>query len=511
MKNATFLFSICMLLVTTAFEQAGTLDSSYGKNGKVIGRISRYCAAYDAVLQPDGKIVAAGTSFYDFMLLRYKKDGSLDKTFGNQGIVLTDFSGGDIGASVVVQPDGKIIVAGSTSKDTANNFALARYQQDGSLDSSLGLNGKVVTDFGISEVGNTVLLQSDGKIVLAGGSGYGPGENFALVRYKKNGRVDSSFGTNGEVITNLAGSDNHLNAAALQANGKFVVAGSVYTRYSDHPQIYFALARYKDNGNLDDSFGDHGKVLTDFGYDAQAFSMLIQPDGRIVAAGSVNAPTAAFGLARYRHNGDLDSSFGDNGKLITKGDATSVALQADGKIIVAGQYYQSFGVRRFRPNGRIDSSFGTDGVVTTSFSDVASSLPHVVLTQTDGKIVVVGQVSEFDFSFVAIARYNGDNTSAPVNGIAVSNVQPGKDATASIVLAPNPVRDVLRIDGLRSTSGGLSSSKSISIIDATGKLLKQVTTANNTHSFDTKQLTTGIYLVRISDGHAATTLKFFKE
>jgi hypothetical protein len=112
---------------------------------------------------------------------------------------------------------------------------------------------------------------------------------------------------------------------------------------------------------------------------------------------------------------------------------------------------------------------------------------------------------------VAIARYNGDNTSAPVSGIAVSNVQTDKNATASIVLAPNPVRDVLRIDGLRSTSGGLSFSKTISIIDATGKLLKQVTTANSTHSFDTKQLTTGIYLVRISEGHTATTLKFFKE
>lgn len=507
MKNATLLFVICMLLSATSFEQAGTLDSSFGDNGKIITRISGYCVASAVAIQPDGKIVVAGTCGHDFLVLRYKKSGFLDKTFGDQGIVLTDFDGNAGGTSMVLQSDGKIIVAGSAWNSNNVDFALARYQQDGSLDSSFGNDGKVVTDFGLSEGGNSVLLQADGKIVLAGTSVYGPGENFALVRYKKNGRVDSSFGTNGEVITNVSGSDNHLNAAALQANGKIVVAGSVYTRYSDHPQIYFALARYTDNGNLDDSFGDSGKVITDFGGDAQAFSVAIQSDGKIVAAGSYTKKVGVA-LARYGQDGRLDNSFGTHGKVITifavGCDVNSVAIQTDGKILTAGAYYQAFALLRYKQNGIIDSTFGGDGLVTTSFSDVFPSMANDLAIQNNGKIVVVGNVS-YDFSFIAIARYNGDNTSTPINSIGVSNAQKNKNVMANILLSPNPVQDILRIDGLSSFT------KTISIIDAKGKLLKQETTANDNYSFNTKQLSAGIYLVRIAGGHAATTLKFLKE
>ena len=111
MKNTTLLFAICMLLNTSSFSQAGTLDSSFGKNGKIIARISKDCYATAVAIQPDGKIVVAGSSDADFLVLRYKKEGTIDKTFGNQGIVVTDFGGTDI-AGPVLPPDGKIIVAG---------------------------------------------------------------------------------------------------------------------------------------------------------------------------------------------------------------------------------------------------------------------------------------------------------------------------------------------------------------------------------------------------------------
>jgi len=205
---------------------------------------------FSVALQPDGKIVVAGYAGGDFALARYNSDGALDTSFGSGGKVTTDFGGSyhPDGFSVALQPDGKIVVAGYAGGD----FALARYNSDGALDTSFGSGGKVTTDFGGSDAGYSVALQPDGKIVVAGYAGL----DFALARYNSDGALDTSFGTGGKVTTDFSGGRDVGYSVALQPDGKIVVAG--------YAGVDFALARYNSDGALDTSFGSGGKVTTDF-------------------------------------------------------------------------------------------------------------------------------------------------------------------------------------------------------------------------------------------------------
>jgi uncharacterized delta-60 repeat protein len=258
-------------------------------------------------LQRDGRIVVAGARFeansgiMDFTLVRYTRGGKLDMSFGRGGRVVTDLGGDDWAAGVVAQPDGKIVVAGG--RRTANgpgwDFALVRYTSDGKLDMSFGRGGRVVTDLGV--VPYSVVVQPDGKIVAAGNSS---GAAFALVRYTSSGKLDTSFGVRGKVLTVFGpnGDDSGADALALQADGKIVAVGTwggVDLAHNHFTGGYFALARYTIRGKLDASFGKGGKVLTfgpRHGGRAEADALAIQKDGNIVAAGDL---AGDFALVRY--------------------------------------------------------------------------------------------------------------------------------------------------------------------------------------------------------------------
>ena len=141
--------------------------------------------AFAMALQPDGKLVVAGDSDANFALARYNSDGSLDAGFGTGGKVITSFGGTDQASAVILQPDGKIVVAGQTDTGVSIDFALARYMPDGSLDGAFGSGGRVTTNFigNSDDLGSAVALQSDGKIVVGGTSD----DNFALARYTPEG------------------------------------------------------------------------------------------------------------------------------------------------------------------------------------------------------------------------------------------------------------------------------------------------------------------------------------
>jgi uncharacterized delta-60 repeat protein len=253
-----------------------------------------------------------------------------------------------VGTSVVIQSDGKIVVGGNTfSFNTGTDFALARYNADGSLDASFGAGGKVITDVAVN--GNDFLaglaLQSDGKIIAAGSSiPLGPdGSNFAVVRYDTNGVLDPTFGTGGIASIDFGSAREIGRAVALQLDGKIVVGGETTTDF--RPQ--FALARYNVDGTADATFGTGGFSTTSFSPDmnTQIFGIGIQADDRIVAAGTTfvqNVPgNGDFGVARYNADGSLDTTFGTNGLTITdfsvSSDAvTGMTIQLDGKIIVVG-------------------------------------------------------------------------------------------------------------------------------------------------------------------------------
>src|SRR5213080_369218 len=356
-------------------------------------------------------------------------DGDLDPTFGTEGKVLTDFDHStDIADAVAIQADGKLVVVGTTYQDndfSDEDFAVARYNPDGTLDETFGVGGKVQTDFpDLAAVASSVVIQPDGKIVVAGGAFplFTFAGDFKVVRYNSNGSLDTSFGDGG-IVTTTFPEGSYAFDVALQADGKIIAAGTVFVDFNpgDSSNTDFALARYNPDGTPDATFGNGGHVSTDFfGLEDDAFSLLIQPDGKIVAVGSANDPATFYDFAavRYLSNGTIDTTFGVAGKVSTDfGDqnfdrARSAALQADGKIVAAGFAIsqnggvQNFAVARYTSNGVLDTTFSRDGKTQIDFGNCCQSAMKVLL-QSDGKIITVGgsngESSEDDF---LLARLN---------------------------------------------------------------------------------------------------------
>jgi uncharacterized delta-60 repeat protein len=404
------------------------------------------------VLQRDGKFVAAGRDSFNFALARYWPNGSLDRGFGAGGRVHTDVVGANFAAdfagvdAAAIQRNGKLVAAGWGSYKGNDEWpVLARYRPDGRLDRKFGRNGMVQKYFraggGLLVGAHAVAIERDGKIVAAGDS-YSfdayctespcapPSGLFALARFLPSGRPDRSFGSGGSVATDVGpGPIDAAEALAVQKDGKLVLAGwSGDVFGAPRWKGDFALARYRSDGRLDPTFGNGGKVVTGFGPRAvdEAEAVALQRDGRIVAVGRScalpHALTACrLAVARYLPDGRLDHSFA-GGMVLLRFDsagfneASAVAVQQDGKIVVAGRSGPStrppseFALARFLPNGHLDRSFGTGGRVRTQIRrgqfDAAAAL---VLTRR-GKVLVAGQSyrsirTPGDF---ALARYRRD-------------------------------------------------------------------------------------------------------
>lgn len=342
-----------LIITLTRYLPNGTFDTNFNGTGIVKTDFSPYNFGYGIALQSDGKILVAGTVFNEFGLTRYNTDGSADTSFNGTGMVITtDFvngtSGGNSAYSVAMQSDGKIVAAGQYS-DRYNNhgFAVARYQTNGTLDTSFNGTGKANSGLALlEELGRSVAIQSDGKIVVAGYGWDGiPGHSYDVIvrRYTTAGVRDSTF-NGGLVATNLLGDDRGL-SVALQSDGKILVGGE--TQGAGNKM--FALLRYKTDGTLDTAFNGTGAVITPAGTgNASGQSVAVQRDGRILLAGySIVGGSNDFSLVRYTTNGSLDTSFGSGGKVATNfgGDdvASGMAIQDDGKILLAGTSYVSNG------------------------------------------------------------------------------------------------------------------------------------------------------------------------
>ena len=440
--NAYF-HAMCATAIALAFVVSGRtvlavdgdLDPTFGTDGKVLTDFDHSTDIANAVaIQADGKLVVVGTTYRDndfsgedFAVVRYNPDGGLDKTFGVGGKVQTDFPGlAAVASSVVVQPDGKIVVAGGAFPlfTFLGDFKVVRYNSNGSLDTSFGDGGIVTTTFPEGSYAFDVALQTDGKIIAAGTVfvAFDPGESsdtdFALARYNPDGTPDATFGNGGQVSTDFLGLEDDAFSVLIQPDGKIVAVGSA----NDPATFYdFAAVRYLSNGTIDTTFGVAGKVHTDFGdqnFD-RARSAALQPDGRIVAAGfaiSQNGGVQNFAVARYNSSGVLDTSFGTGGMTqIDFGNccqgATKVLLQSNGKIITVGgsngeSSEDDFLLARLTPTGALDPNFGAGGKVRTSFGDLNGGANGAVF-QPDGKIVAVGfQATGLElFADFALARY----------------------------------------------------------------------------------------------------------
>src|SRR5262249_40962988 len=334
-----------------------------------------------------GKIVAAGTAANggtgnDFALSRYSTAGVLDTTFGSSGKTLTDFAGGnDQALAMAIQPsDGKIVAAGVAFNGTnGNDYAVARYSVDGAVDTGFGRTGEGHTEFpGGNDIARAITIQSSGKIVVVGGNN----NDFALARLNADGSLDTGFGAAGRTMTDFSNGNDQAFAVAVDSTGKLVVVGSATNRTTG---IDFALARYDSNGNLDTTFGTGGKVTTPVspGSDTdQALAVAIDSSGKIIAAGFCSGGAAGTEIAPVRHNNDgrVDTTFGTGGKVTTPVSAGNaddrafaVAIQSDGKIVAGGATTNSgtgsdFALVRYNGDGSLDTSYGIGGKVTTDFA-----------------------------------------------------------------------------------------------------------------------------------------------
>ena len=432
-KNCLAGLALAIVAALTVFMAAqaaiGDLDPTFGAGGKVttfVGSSNSYANA--VAVQSDGKIVVAGSPD----LVRYNSDGSLDTTFGTNGIVTNSGLAG--GSDLAIQPDGKILVIGG-SGGLHDNIKVARFNGNGSPDTTFGTNGIAMPYYigpeceNCSASGHSIALGPGGKILAAGDVSYGNYIDYLLVSLNKDGSEDSAYSQH-------AGQFDDLTAMAIQPDGKIILAGNAepndFSRYCcdslAFERDYYATDP-SDGLEPDPSFGTNGVVIPSFGNVGFIdYSAAIQSNGKIVAVGEYDCQTGntgctangyKFSLARFNNDGSLDTTFGTSGLSITNfrdlsdltvpdiylsGDAKHLAIQPDGKIVVAGDTSDShFFLARFNSNGSLDTTFGNAGEITTAFGtsdDVCS-----IALQSDGKILAAGSTSNGTNTGIALARY----------------------------------------------------------------------------------------------------------
>ena len=383
--------------------QPSGLDPTFDTDGKVTTEFGGNDTGM--AVQPDGKIVMVGGSTSDFVLARYNVNGSLDTTFGTNGFVTHSMLTGsseEIARAVAIEPDGKIVVAGHTGqfgrpgRPAGNRFdhAIVRYNANGSVDTTFGSGG--VASALIGRI-FAMALQSDGGIIVVGDAPLP--EDMMVARYNPNGNLDLTFGQGGFRLFDFDLTAELAESVAVQSNDAIVLSGP-HTKVGETVrEQHTAVVRLDAGGDPDASFGTAGTLILNGVRVGEGVA--VQNDGRIVLVGDVDgaAPqTQRFMTMRLNVNGAPDTSFGTDGKVITpvtgRGDtARAVALQADGKIVVAGssnnQVNPNFAAVRYNANGTQDASFGTASILTVDFFGFTDVAENVAIAP-DGKIVLGG-------------------------------------------------------------------------------------------------------------------------
>ena len=431
---------------------AGTLDTTFGASGiATTGFGSGDDKANGVAVDSTGRVVVVGTTFNgsnnDFAVARYTAAGSLDISFGSAGKITTPFgSSDDVATCVAIDSTGHILVAGyaTVGGSSGIDFAIARYNSNGTLDTTFNNTGKVTTPIGsgtsTDEI-TAITIDSSGRIVVAGFAASGANSlSFAVARYNTNGSLDTTFNTTGKEMTAFGTTQDIARGVAIDGSGNIVVVGST----SNGTNTNFAIARYTPLGALDTTFNATGKVITDFnGFNDSAAGVVIDRSGRIDVAGTVTNNTKnEFGVARYTANGALDTSFGTagTGRVVTDIGATTndvpggIVLDNTGRIIVVGSTMSptagssQFALARYTSAGVLDSTFGTAGVTTLAIGATTSGANAVALDGS-GRLVVAGFMSNGSNDDFAVARFVGD-----LPPVLTSN---GGGATASVSVPEN--------------------------------------------------------------------------
>lgn len=432
-----------LTLTTTSAQTPGAFDTSFALGNGKIPAISMGTGAsrvLSTAVQPDGKILLFGYcsngTNNDFCLARLNADGNLDTTFvgpsgnGNGKAIIPIGSGDDIGQSVALQPDGKIVLLGHCSNGTDNDFCFARLLPDGSLDATFTgpagtAAGKFLVPVGTAnDTGRAVILQPDGKIVAVGYCAT-PAADFCAIRLTQTGALDSNFAGPGglgagKVVFPVGTSHDFAHAAALQADGKIVLAGACSVVSANQ----FCAARLNADGTIDSAFNGPaangaGKFTFPIGTADGALAVAVQPDGKLVFAGSCsNGTNTDFCLARLHGNdGAFDATFdgpagGGNGRFVASISANydsiqAVAITVDGKILAAGTCNSDFCLARLNADGTFDTTFAAGAGATTFGVGTSSDTLFALALQPDGKAVVAGGCFTSGVENFCVARVYG--------------------------------------------------------------------------------------------------------
>lgn len=515
----------------TPQQAAGDLDPTFDSVGIVTGFFGASTFGNSVVQQSDGKLVAAGLTiqisaddeaFGGTEVNRYNPDGSPDVAYGNLGTVTFGPAFGFGVSTMAIQPDDRVVLLGSDTTDS--KFELLRLNTDGSVDTTFG-GGQVLTTFSQRAVGFALAIQPDGKIIAGGGAG----GSVAVARYNPDGSVDSTFGTNGQVT--FQNTSAVALSLAVQSDGKIAIGGisgaGVFFAFNFLGVIHnaqFLVARLNTDGSLDTHFGTNGVNLLSIGAGAMVSQIALQSNGDIVAGGISEQSSGVldFAMVRYTPDGTTDTSFGSGGQVLTNFDGQSDAIfglsvQSDGKIVAAGaslvpfsspsdqvspasrvhpsnlSFVFMFGIgngkialARYNTDGSLDSTFGSDGIVTTVYNQGAAAFSSLI--QSDGKIVVAGTGVMGTVPTLIIARYDS-GLAVPVFSITVNQasqtVTAGASATYSVgVQTPSgltpPSGQVALSATVSPSSSGITTTFTPSSVSGAGTSTLAVTTAANT-------------------------------
>jgi uncharacterized delta-60 repeat protein len=501
------------------FNTDGSLDNTFSGDGKLtidFGGFDQF--AGQVAIAPDGKIVVAGTTFNglnnDILVVRVNSDGTIDNTFDGDGIAITDINlSVDYGRDVTVQTDGKIVVAGSTDDVSTLDFAVLRYNTDGTLDNTFDGDGIAITDINSNDdYARSITLQTDGKIIVAGYAYLGFFTDVAAVRYNTDGSLDNTFSFDGKAYTGVGSMDDYGNCVVVQPDGAVVISG--YTNeglYND-----FAVVRFTASGILDNTFDSDGVVTTNFdGYDDFSYACALQSDGKIVVVGSgSDGVVTGFALSRYNTDGSLDTDFDTDGFTLTMypGDAYAqgVAIQADGKIVAGGYYYSAnadYIVSRYFGECIVDNGASQAGYVITAD---AAGATYQWVDCDNGYAFIPGETGQSytatgNGNFAVIISQNGcSDTSACFN---VSGIGFEENKTASISVYPNPANGQITVN-----IGQPAEGVTVKLLSLTGQVLEQRNNLSGSlFLLDLSAYTNGIYFVETTIDGMTRTQKVVKK
>ncbi len=518
MKKIIFL----MLFITnTLFSQNVVLDTTFGTNGITLNPVSQ---TNESILglefQSDGKIICI-TSFNNqnnsnISLTKYSSEGILDTSFGSNGYVYTSLNSDFPINSFKVQNDDKIIVSGRNTEN-GNQISIVRYNFDGTIDTTFGNNGFSQGFSNFSD--STIDIQADLKIILAGSYSGFEGRDFGIIRLNNDGTLDETFGISGKVNYNLGiptnntFSDDVVYSVKALSDNKIIISG--YTYLNEINGNDFAMIKLNTDGSLDTSFNNSGKLIDDYGGSEYFVCLTIDSENNIYVGGlsSFNSLTSvAFG--KYSLDGVLVTNFGNQGKVITSSNTgnymsiSDIVVGQDGSIVCAGSDYNPNSLTsdmlllKYTLNGNLDTTFDSDGIFIKDYNNLSDNLSALKI-KSDGKILCGGNIN--------LGTQSG--TDSGLVQFSITNLSTSQYSKSQFYVSPNPFVNFINLN----FSSIKSLELNIELFDINGRKIhnllknKQFTSGNNQLKIDLPEsLANGLYYLIIKNGQNTTTLKVFK-